>query len=273
MDLATYRELYYRWEHEQWAAGEIDLAADHDHWRGNLSDELKRSLLWQLSCFYVADERATAALVPYIDAAPTEEQQVFLSSQLVDTARHLVFFDRFLSDVVGEDGDMTGRLEKQPRLLNDQARTLLLELLPSAAANIRGGSGDVSALVEGVVLQHLVIEGSLASAARHYLSGFLAESGLLPGLQEGLAAIERDGRRHLDFAVRFLKDSVDNDGRLADVVRTALTDNPIGWSALQPPGGDQSFFDPFPFSPDDVTDAAKAALDDSLRVIGVDLAA
>ena len=273
MDLPSYRELYYRWEHEQWSAGEVDLEVDRSQWASDLSEGLKRSLLWQLSSFCVADERVTAALVPYIDAAPTEEQQVFLSTQLADTARHLVFFDRFLDEVVDEPGDTSTRIGNQSGRLTEESRTLLLQLLPDAAARIRHGSDTLEELVRGIVLQHLVIEGTIASTGRHFLTEFLGSASLLPGVRQGLKMIERDAWRHVGFGLRFLTETVAQDDRFAEVVRSSLTGNPVGWSVLRPPDDDGSYLEPFPYSLEDLTSAAQRSLDEHLRTIGVDLAA
>ncbi|MGH2818742.1 MAG: ribonucleotide-diphosphate reductase subunit beta, partial [Actinomycetota bacterium] len=94
----SYRDLYYRWERQQWEATAIDLSEDRRQWTEELSEHLKRSLLWGLASFYVGEQQVTETLVPFVDAAPSEEQQVFLSTQLVDEARHTVFFDRFYAE-------------------------------------------------------------------------------------------------------------------------------------------------------------------------------
>src|SRR5918999_345868 len=160
-DTPDYRALYYRWERQQWSAGTIDFSEDRRQWATELTPELKRSFLWGLASFYVGEEQVTHTLVPFVDAAPTEEQQVFLTTQLVDEARHTVFFDRFYSEVLDEEGDdMESRLKRQAERLNDGFRTLLLEMLPAAAETIRRRPDDPAALVEGIVLYHIVIEGT-----------------------------------------------------------------------------------------------------------------
>ena len=53
-------------------------------------------------------------LSPYIDAAPLEEQKYFLATQQVDEARHAVFFNRFMNEVVGVGGTERGRQPRRP---------------------------------------------------------------------------------------------------------------------------------------------------------------
>jgi ribonucleoside-diphosphate reductase beta chain len=273
MDRAApdYRALYYRWESQQWEAGAIDFTEDRAQWQ-SLPAALKRSFLWGLSSFYVGEEQVTHTLVPFVDAAPTEEQQVFLSTQLVDEARHTVFFDRFYSEALDEQGsDMKSRLERQAQRLNDGFRTLLLEMLPAAAQKIRN-ERTLDALVEGVVLYHIVIEGTLALTGQRFLLNFLREKDYLPGFRAGFTAVARDESRHVGFGVRFLREQVEKDARYADVIRSTLDElTPVSLSVIDPPDGDPSFFEPLPYGPEQLTEYALHALQKRLRGIGVDL--
>ena len=268
-----YRELYYRWERQQWEAGAIDFTRDREDWNA-FPEDLKRSFLWGLSSFYVGEEQVTHTLVPFVDAVPTDEQQVFLSTQLVDEARHTVFFDRFYSEALDEQGgDMKGRLERQSKRLNLGFRTLLLEMLPAAADKIRNEK-TLDALVEGIVLYHIVIEGTLALTGQRFLLNYLRESGVLPGFRQGFTAVARDESRHVNFGVRFLGEVVTREPRFAEVIRAKLEElTPVGLSVIDPPGGDPSYFDPLPYGPQQLTEYALHSLDKRLRAIGVDLAA
>ncbi len=268
-----YRQLYYRWEHQQWEAGAIDFTEDRRDWAG-FPDDLKRSFLWGLSSFYVGEEQVTHALVPFLDAAPTEEQQVFLSTQLVDEARHTVFFDRFYDEVLDEPGGgMKERLEGQVGRLNSGFRTLLLEMLPAVARKIRE-DGTVDVLVEGVVLYHVLIEGTLALTGQRFMLNFLRERDVLPGFRQGFTAVARDESRHVSFGVRFLRETIATDARFASVVKRKLEEfTPVGLAVIDPPEGDLSYFDPLPYGPEELTEYALHALDKRLRAIGVDVAA
>ena len=276
IDEATpdYRALYYRWERQQWEAGAIDFSADRSQWTGNdLSDAQRRSFLWGLASFYVGEEQVTETLVPFVDAAPSEEQQVFLTTQLVDEARHTVFFDRFYDEVLDEDGDdMRSRLDRQADRLNTGFRTLLLEMLPEAAAAIRADPGDATRLVEGVVLYHIVIEGALALTGQRFLLDYLRKEDLLPGFRQGFTAVARDESRHVGFGVRFLKEMVARDEGYADAIRGVLARvGPVSLSVIEPPNGDMSYYDPLPYGPEELTTFALNSLNKRLNVIGVPL--
>lgn len=270
-NVPDYRQLYYRWERQQWAAGDVDFTEDRRHWAERFSPELKRSFLWGLASFYVGEEQVTNTLVPYVDAAPTEEQQVFLTTQLVDEARHTVFFDRFYTEVLDERGDdMKARLAAQTERLNDGFRVLLLEMLPEISQRIRAERENLDVLVEGIVLYHIVVEATLALTGQRFLLNFARDEGVLPGFRQGFTAVARDESRHVSFGVRFLKEMVERDRRYADVIQDALDKIvPVGMTVIEPPGGDQSYFDPLPYGAEDLMSYALSSLSKRLRAIGV----
>ena len=84
----------------------------------------------------------------------------------------------------------------------------------------------------------------------------------------------RDEARHVNFAVRFLRGMRELDQNSAQVIQgTVARALPVALTALQPPGGDVSFFEPFTFGPDDLTAFARASLGKRLSAIGAELAA
>src|SRR5688572_33300785 len=56
------------------------------------------------SGFHHGERQVEVDLVPFMMAG-TEEDKIFISSQIEDEARHTVFFDRFYREVVGLEGD------------------------------------------------------------------------------------------------------------------------------------------------------------------------
>lgn len=262
-----YRQLYYRWEREQWAAGAIDLTEDRRQWVDVFPPHHRRAFRWALSSFSIPDD-TTEMLVPFIDAAPTEEQQVFLTTQLADAARHTVFLDRFASGVLAHGDDA---VEAGSGCLNDGWRILLTEMLPAASDAIAADLGNMDRLVEGIALYHLVIEGTVALTGRRFLLDHARTSDLLPGWCRGSTAIARDEARHVDFAMKFLREMVVRDHRYADVIAGVLTQAlPVIRATFEAPGGDPSYFDPLPYGPDDLTTFALDALAKRAALIGVE---
>src|SRR5437763_5645218 len=132
-NMPSYMDLYRRWEVQQWAVADLDFSLDRQDWLE--SDDLDRkATLWSHRLFFNGEERVTATLAPFVWAAPSPEIEIFLSTQMVDEARHTVFFQRWWQDVVGTGATSLGELltEIRPEA-NEGYNILFYEQLPSAA--------------------------------------------------------------------------------------------------------------------------------------------
>ena len=106
LDNITYEDLYRRWEKGNWQAMAIDFSQDAESTGARSSPTSSaRARCGTTRLFFWGEDAVADGLSPYIDAAPTEEQKYFLTTQQVDEARHAVFFNRFMKDVVGIGGD------------------------------------------------------------------------------------------------------------------------------------------------------------------------
>jgi ribonucleoside-diphosphate reductase beta chain len=216
--LLDYPELYALWERQNWSAHEIDFSIDREQWVSTPRDSQIHTT-WSLGSFYIGEERVTADLVPFVAAAPSGEVEAFLSTQLVDEARHAVFFDRFGAEVmVLEAGDLRGRLKELEAMMMEPWHQLFDEDLRGIAKRINERPDDLELFVEGVTTYHMVIEGVLAMTGQHFLLKYMEDHGLYPGFQKGFSMVERDEHRHIAFGVRFLKDMIEQEPRYGDVV-------------------------------------------------------
>ncbi|MDQ4143755.1 MAG: ribonucleotide-diphosphate reductase subunit beta [Actinomycetota bacterium] len=206
------RSLYYRWESEQWEAGALAFAKDRSSWSALAEDE-RASMGVLLGCFLVPSGRIGDLLVPFVDAVPSEEEQVFLTSQLVDEARAVVFCDRLSSELPGDDsGSVTALIRT-----NDQLGTLL-DLVAPRADEVRVDRNPGPALFEGLLLLNVLLDGVLAASSLRRLGPWLEERGGFPGLLTGLSGLARDTTRHAHFGIRLLQEA------LADVSRSKSAD-------------------------------------------------
>ncbi|MDQ3645755.1 MAG: hypothetical protein M3345_02325 [Actinomycetota bacterium] len=190
---ADYRQLYDRWETEGWSAGRIGLEQDRAHWERTLGGPDRERVARLLSVVAVA-AHGPDALVPLVDAVPFEEQQVFLTTEVVDEARQRVFFDRYAAEV------LRARFPDPPPALEK----LLLRTLPALMGRLSRDRRDDAALIEAIVLYPVLVQGSLRLPAIRRESARLTSAGVLPGLREGLAATARDLDRHAAFGASFL---------------------------------------------------------------------
>src|SRR2546421_10948208 len=177
-NLPSYMDLYRRWESQQWAVSDLDFGPDRANWLGSTDFE-KESTLWGRRLFFTGEERVTATLAPFVWAAPTPEIEVFLSTQMVDEARHTVFFQRWWHEVVGTKAkDMTTLLKEIRPEANEGYNILFYEKLPATAQRLASNPKDFDAFVEGVTLYHIVIEATIALTGQRFELESMREQGL-----------------------------------------------------------------------------------------------
>src|ERR1051326_1712554 len=98
-------DLYQRWERQQWSASALDFSVDREQW-GNLHPGIRDQLQGTFGGFFYGEQAVTDTLSPLVHAAPDEEHRLFLSTQIVDEARHSYFFARVYHDVLGVGGGL-----------------------------------------------------------------------------------------------------------------------------------------------------------------------
>lgn len=219
-------DLYNRWEQQNWSTQDLDFSEDVEHWRSlegpfeGIRTELQRSF----TLFFVGEQAVTDTLAPLVHGAPDEASRIFLSTQLVDEARHSVFFARFFDEVIG----MSGGLSEALAVLRDKTvggfRKLFDEDLVDATEAVRENPHDYGAWVQGIAVYHLIVEGMLALTGQKYLLGILREMQILPGFYAGFTAVARDESRHVNFGVRAILEAGVKDHRLLERVESTIVD-------------------------------------------------
>jgi ribonucleoside-diphosphate reductase beta chain len=222
--LLDYRQLYALWERQNWRATELDFTVDKEQWV-TTPREAQESTVWSLGSFYVGEERVTADLAPFLQAAPTGEIELFLATQLVDEARHAAFFDRFGAEVMCLSADdFRGRMREVEKILLSPWREVFDDGLRDVSKRIQAKPDDVDLFVEGVTTYHMVVEGFLAVTGQTLIRDYMLEHSLYPGFCEGFGLVERDEHRHVAFGVRFLRDAIEQDSRHRETVERVVLD-------------------------------------------------
>jgi ribonucleoside-diphosphate reductase beta chain len=270
-ELLDYRQLYQLWERQHWLTQEVDFSQDREDWHG-FPEEERYQRMYGLSSFFIGEQKVTEELGPMMRAAPTQDMQVFLATQIADEARHVRFFDRFYSEVGVLDSDsLAARLNETEKHLNPAFNVLFDEMLGSRVRTLAEDPTNMTALVEAVTLYHMVIEGMLALTGQHYIIDFNEREGTLPGFVRGFNFVARDEHRHVAFGARFLRDAVAEDPRHREAIQRALTESlEIADEVLTPPWAkDQEDYEFFGVSVDETRDFAAQALTRRLKVIGM----
>jgi ribonucleoside-diphosphate reductase beta chain len=233
--LPTYRELYYRWERQQWRVQEIDFSGDRMQWEG-MSQNERNTRLYGLSPFFHGEACVTDTLAPYVLAMPDEEMRIFLTTQLVDEARHTVFFARFFKEVLGVDKEkMEDMLAVARGYMNRHLQYILIDALAEVAERIRLEPRNLAHLVEGITLYHVIVEGTMALAGQRGILEFYRVKGLFPAFRGGFTAVARDESRHVVFGVKFLREMIQQDASNARTVHDTIQKYaPIALEAIGP---------------------------------------
>jgi ribonucleoside-diphosphate reductase beta chain len=272
--MPSYLDLYRRWEAQQWKVADLDFSLDRQDWID--SNELDRkATLWSHRLFFNGEERVTATLAPFVWAAPTPEIEVFLSTQMVDEARHTVFFDRWWHEVVGTDArDMSQLLKEIRPDANEGYNTLFYDRLPAAAQRLARNPRDFDAFVEGVTLYHIVIEATIALTGQRFELESMREQSLTDrGFYRGFTAVARDESRHVSFGIKVLQEAVrENPERFAPLIQKTLVEClPLITGTLDPP--DPRYITEYGHTESEIVQFAFESLNRRLRAIGINLAA
>lgn len=274
LELSDPRKLYDLWERQHWQVGELDFSRDKADWE-QLSEERKDQVVWLLSSFFIGEERVTTQFSGLVMAYADEDEEAFLTTQQVDEARHMKFFDRFYREVVGlEQEAFDQRLTRVREELNDAFVTLFDEELVGAGRKLIADPSDAVAKVEFVTIYHMIIEGALALTGQNFITEYFESEGILPGFIEGFQNVARDEHRHVAYGTWFLQQAVRAEPAMADVLRGKLMELlPTAAAVLVPPGEDpESNWSLLGYTSEEVNGFAFKSLSRRLAAIGVPLA-
>jgi Ribonucleotide reductase, small chain/SCP-2 sterol transfer family len=269
LDNISYEDLYRRWEQGNWQAMEIDFSQDAEDWRERFTDIERRGALWNYALFFWGEDAVADGLSPYVDAAPLEEQKYFLATQQVDEARHAIFFNRFMKEVVGIGGDRVadGLADIKPQLT--WGFTKVFDRLISMSDELRRDP-SIPRLAAAVTLYHVIIEASLAQPGQHFITSYLADRDVMPGFREGMDKVAADEQRHIGFGVKLLSDLRKMDPEVPHAVADLLREV-IPWTAsvLVPPNWDMRYIESFGFTYEDIGEEGATSLETKMRSAGM----
>jgi ribonucleoside-diphosphate reductase beta chain len=271
----SYRKLISRWENQGWSSESFDFTRDAEEWKSDIwSDEQRRYMEWMLSSFFIGEERVTTELLPFAIAAPTDDQRIFLASQIADEARHCVFFDRFYREVFGSGtATIAENLAAERPKMHNEYLELFDGILHDAAETLRKDPSDMEALVRGITIYMIVIEGTLALTGARFILRYLKEADRLPGFRDGFTHVNRDESRHVGFGVKFLCDAIEEDARYRDVIQQTLSETlPVAVLAFAPDWVENrhDFDTPFGYHSSEMFEYASRSLSKKLAAMGLE---
>jgi ribonucleoside-diphosphate reductase beta chain len=271
----SYQKLFMRWQRQHWSTEDFDFTQDARQWADPdlITPEEKDFLRFGFSEFFLGEERVTVELLPFAMGAPTHEAQVFLTSQISDEAKHMVFFDRFYREVLGSSAATIGEnLDEQRSTVNDEWKQLFDGILHDCAERLRKDPSDFPALVRGITVYMVVIEGTLALTGARFIIRNLKGRGWFPGFTAGFTAVNRDESRHVGFGVKFLADAIQDDPANAKIIEGTLKETlPVASLVFVPPGVEDpyDFVTPF-YTSKEVFEYSLKSLSKKLAAMGMD---
>jgi ribonucleoside-diphosphate reductase beta chain len=271
----SYEKLFMRWQRQHWSTEDFDFTEDARQWADPdmFTEEERRFLAFGFSEFFIAEDRVTVELLPFALAAPQKEAQLFLTTQISDEAKHVVFWDRFYREVFNSDAEgIAEQLNQHRYVVNKDWETMFDEILHEAAERLREDPSDFPALVRGVTVYMVVIEGMLALSAARFMIKSLKERGWFPGFVQGFTAVNRDESRHVGFGVKFLSDAIKDDPANADIILDTLRETlPVAPLVFVPPWVDDPYDFETPFyHSSEIFEYATKSLSKKLAAMGLD---
>ena len=185
--LMTPQQLYELWERQNWQSHTIDLSQDARDW-AQMDPELRRQLAWNLSSFFIGEERVTTQFSGLVMAYESQSEEAFLTTQQVDEARHAQHFNRFYEQVLGIDGTFEDRLARAREDLNPAFVEMFDGVLVEWGARLVENPRDIEAKVDFVTLYHMIIEGTLALTGQWFLTESMERKRDPPRVGRGLPA-------------------------------------------------------------------------------------
>ncbi|MGK2853248.1 MAG: ribonucleotide-diphosphate reductase subunit beta, partial [Microbacteriaceae bacterium] len=208
----TYVEQYKRYLKQRWDVYDIDFSQDYIDWHENMSQPEKDSFLAIASGFHHG-ERQVEVELPVFMLGGSEDQKLFISSQIEDEARHTVFFDRFYHEAVGLEGDLMDVLDQSFEWVGETFIGPFGMLAYQADALLKDPD-DIRLRVQYATNYMLWIEGVLAVSVMQITLRYARQRKVLPGYYAGFTLTARDEARHVQAGLRFLTDSIAEDPTL-----------------------------------------------------------
>jgi ribonucleoside-diphosphate reductase beta chain len=270
--LLSPQQLYELWEKQPWSAHAIDLERDKEEWSSTVTPEEKEQLAYNLSAFFIGEERVATQFTGLVRAYENQSEEAFLTTQQVDEVRHAQFFNRFYAEVLERDGTFEDRLEAARADVNESFIQMFDVELVEAQERLLADPTDIEAKVDFVVLYHMVIEGTLALTGQHFIQDYLEGKGKLAGLLEGYQRISQDEHRHVAYGTWFLKEKAQDPAFKRRIQQKLMELMPLAQGVLVPPGVKDPYdYEILGYHSSQTNEFAFTTLSRRLKVIGVPL--
>ena len=201
---------------------------------GSLGEAGFKDLMQTLALFGAGEESVTEDLAPLLVAIEDINDQMFVSSQIYEEAKHTQFFDRYWREVVFPVAEARGfeRVAPTDQRFFPDGYVELFERTEAAMERLLTDDTPENR-VRAYCHYHLVVESVLAQTGYYGITSSMSPRGdddvatedlpHLEGLVEGISYIRSDEGRHVGFGMQQVQDHLAC-GVDEQVVRDTLQD-------------------------------------------------
>ncbi|MEK7794609.1 MAG: R2-like ligand-binding oxidase, partial [Candidatus Hydrogenedentota bacterium] len=177
-----------------WNPADIDFSQDVKDWH-SLTDDQRDYVLYLTSQFQAGEEAVTLDLLPLINVIAREgriEEEMFLTTFLWEEAKHLDFFNRFLTAI-----DAPVDLNEYH---NPCYSRVFYEILPERLLALQEDPSREN-MVRAATTYNLAIEGIMAETGYYLWYSIMDAKNIFPGAKQGIRNIQLDESRHIAYGV------------------------------------------------------------------------
>jgi ribonucleoside-diphosphate reductase beta chain len=200
-----------------WNPADIDFTKDAEDWAALEEDE--QFLIKTLTSLFIAGEEAvTEDIQPFMEAMSAEGRlgdEMYLTQFAFEEAKHTQAFRLWL-DAIGVTEDLHQYVEH-----NQGYQRIFYDELPKRLGALRTDHSPEAQVRASVTYNH-VVEGTLALTGYYVWNRIITERGILPGMQEIVARIGDDERRHMAWGTFTCRRHVAADDRMWEVVQDQM---------------------------------------------------
>lgn len=223
-----------------WNPSDLDFSQDKMDWENLKADE-KDVILRLTAQFQAGEEAVTLDLLPLIMAVAKEgriEEEMFLTSFLWEEAKHMDFFNRFLTEVTDTPQDLS-------KYHLDNYSTIFYDALPTALNRLMTDTSSEAQLIASVTY-NMIVEGVLAETGYHAYYTMLRNNDIMPATTKGIDLLKQDEARHIAYGIFLISRLISEDDSLWQIAENTMN------TLLMPALGiiTEAFecYDPVPFN-------------------------
>ena len=232
MDRESRPNRYYRNAVERhWDPGEVDLSQDRENFLNSPlaemdlaemgveggNEEVFDEFRTAIAMFGAGEDAVTEDLSPLAVVLEDIDDQMFLTTQLYEEAKHADFFDRYWTEVIHPIEEEMGWEQSNPRdekWFNDAYLEVFGRNQEAMHRLLEEDTPENRA--RAYCHYHMTVEGILAQSGYYGLTTIFGDEETdliptLPGLVKGINSIRSDEGRHVGFGMHKLKQLINEE--------------------------------------------------------------